>query len=281
MCRKILTSQTVWEFTVYLQNEERAGATIEKYRRDVREFSAWLGGREVTKEAVLTWREYLLDKGRRPVTVNAKLSALNTLFRFKGWTECRIKFLKIQRRIFRDQSRELDRDDYARLLKAACAMGRQRILLVMETICSTGIRVSELRYVTVEAIKRGCMEVRLKGKIRHVLLPDKLCRKLLKYAKKKNVDSGEIFITGSGAGVSRKQIWREMKSLCEKAGVTASKVFPHNLRHLFAVLFYKACRDIVKLADVLGHSSVETTRTYLISTGKEHARWIERLGLIS
>ena len=279
MCQKILTNQTVQEFTIYLKKEERAEATVEKYQRDVREFAAWLGGGEVTKEAVLTWREHLLEKGRCPVTVNAKLSALNTLFQFMGCPECRIKYLKIQRRAFRDQSRELTRDEYGQLLAAADS--RPRTLLVMETICSTGIRVSELRYVTVEAVRRGYMEVRLKGKIRSVLLPNKLCRKLLKYAKKKCIASGEIFVTRSGAGLSRKQIWKEMKSLCEKAGVESSKVFPHNLRHLFAVLFYKACKDVVKLADVLGHSSVETTRVYLITTGQEHARWIERLGLIS
>lgn len=152
--------------------------------------------------------------------------------------------------------------------------------MAMEAICATGIRVSELRYFTVEAIQRGCIEVRLKGKIRRVLLPSKLCRKLLKYTKRRRIASGEIFITKSGTGISRKQVWREMKSLCQKAGVDASKVFPHNLRHLFAILFYKACKDLVKLADVLGHSSVETTRIYLISTGKEHAHWIEQLGLI-
>lgn len=281
MGQTILTAKTIQEFTTHLQSEERAGATIEKYRRDVREFAVWLGGGAVTKEAVLAWREHLLDTGRRPVTVNAKLSALNSLFEFMGRTEYRAKYLKIQRSVFRDQSRELTKGDYERLLDAACSMDRERILLAMESICATGIRVSELRYVTVEAVQNGRVEVRLKGKIRSVLLPGKLCRKLIKYAKKKRVVSGEIFITRSGAAVSRKQIWREMKALCEKAGVDASKVYPHNLRHLFAVLYYKACKDIVKLADVLGHSSVETTRIYLVSTGKEHARWIERLGLIS
>lgn len=281
MCQKILTEQTIREFIIYLQNEERSAATIEKYRRDVREFAAWLDGGEVTKEAVLTWREHLLEKRRCPATVNAKLSALNTLFRFRGWAECRVRYLRVQRRTFREQSRELTRDDYKRLLEAACSAGRQRIRMVMETICATGIRVSELRCITVEAVRSGCMEVRLKGKIRRVFLPNKLCRKLLEYAGKTHVSSGEIFVTRSGAGVSRKQIWREMKSLCEKAGVETSRVFPHNLRHLFAVVFYKASKDIVKLADVLGHSSVETTRIYLISTGKEHARCMERLGLVS
>ena len=276
-----MTAQAVRAFARHLENEERAGATVEKYRRDAGEFAAWLDGGEVTKEAVLAWREHLAGMGRRPATVNAKLSALNSLFQFMGWEECRVKFLKVQRQVFRDQSRELTRDDYRRLLDAARSMDKERTLLAMETICATGMRVSELRYVTAEAARTGCAEVRLKGKIRRVLLPGKLCRKLLKYAKKKRVASGEIFVTKSGAAVSRKQVWREMKSLCEKAGVNQSKVFPHNLRHLFAVLFYRASKDLVKLADVLGHSSVETTRLYLVTTGREHARWIEGLDLIS
>lgn len=281
MERRTLTDRTIQAFTVHLRNEERAGATVEKYLRDTREFAAWLDGGEVSKEIVLEWREYLLRDGRSPVTVNAKLSALNSLFYFLGWTDCRVKYFKIQRRVFRDLSKELTRSDFERLLETARSLGRERILLAMEAICATGIRVSELRYITVEAAQSGSMEVRMKGKIRPVLLPDKLCRKLLKYAKKKKVASGEIFLTRSGAGLSRKQIWREMKALCEKAGVEATKVFPHNLRHLFATLFYKACKDIVKLADVLGHSSIETTRIYLISTGKEHARWLDRLGLVT
>lgn len=281
MMQKTLTGTAIQSFAAHLRSEERAGATVEKYLRDTREFAAWLDGREAGRETVLEWREHLLQKGRSPVTINAKLSALNSLFLFLGWENCRVKYFKIQRRAFRDQSRELTRGDFERLLETARSLGRERILLAMEAVCATGIRVSELRYLTVEAVQNGSMEVRLKGKVRPVFLPDKLCRKLLKYAKKKKIASGEIFITGNGTGLSRKQIWREMKSLGEKAGVEATKVFPHNLRHLFATLFYKSCKDIVKLADVLGHSSIDTTRIYLISTGKEHARWLNRLGLIS
>lgn len=281
MEQRILTDRTIQAFIVHLQNEERAEATVEKYWRDTKEFALWLSGGEVNKEAVLEWREHLLHEGRSPVTVNAKMSALNSLFSFVGWADCRVKYFKIQRRIFRDQSKELTRGDFERLLETARALGRERILLVMESICATGIRVSELHYLTVAAVRNGSMEVRMKGKIRPVLMPNKLCRKLLKYAKKQKIASGEIFITESGTGLSRKQIWREMKSLCKEAGVEASKVFPHNLRHLFATLFYKVCKDIVKLADVLGHSSIETTRIYLISTGKEHARWLDRLGLVT
>lgn len=208
------------------------------------------------------------------------LAALNGFFRFLGWEECRVKFLKIQRKPFRDPGRELSRAEYQRLIFTAQKRGQDRLALLLEAIGGTGIRVSEVRYLTVEAARAGRAEISLKGKIRTILIPGKLCRKLLKYAKKRKIASGEIFLTGSGKGLSRKQIWAEMKRLCKWAGVEESKVFPHNLRHLFATVFYKASRDIVKLADVLGHSSIETTRIYLISTGAEHARQLERLGLV-
>ena len=231
--------------------------------------------------AAARWRDSLLAKGLSPATVNAKLCALNGLFRFLGWNDCRVKFLKIQRRAFRDPVRELSLADYHRLLDAAQRRGQARLALLLETICATGVRVSEVRFLTVEAAKRGRADVALKGKIRTILLPRKLCRKLLKYAGKQKTASGEIFLTRGGRGLSRKQIWREMKGLCKTAGVEPSKVFPHNLRHLFAVTFYRATRDLVKLADVLGHSCVDTTRIYLMTTGAEHARQLERLGLVS
>ena len=189
--------------------------------------------------------------------------------------------MKVQRRAFRDADRELTRQEYVRLLEAARTLGRRRTELLLETICSTGIRVSEVRYITVEAAARGRAEVALKGKVRTILLPAKLCRKLLRYGKKQKIASGEIFLSEDGRPISRCRIWREMKQLCETAGVEPSKVFPHNLRHLFAAAFYQATGDIVKLADVLGHSSINTTRIYLLSTGEEHARCLERLGLVS
>ena len=192
-----------------------------------------------------------------------------------------MRFLKIQRRLFREPDRELDRSDYLRLIRTARQQGKKRLALLMETICATGIRVSEVPYITLEAAQAGKAEIALKGKIRTILLPSRLCRKLLTFAKKNKTASGEIFLTRSGKSLSRKQIWAEMKSLCREAGVAPSKVFPHNLRHLFARCFYQACRDVAKLADVLGHSSIETTRIYLISTGAEHARTLDRLRLIS
>ena len=278
--RQISGSQ-IAAYGSYLRAEERSPGTVEKYLRDVRAFARWLGGRPVTKELAAGWKEHLLEQGYAPVTINAMLTALNRFFAFAGWDACRVKFLKIQRRLFRDDSRELTRPEYDRLLAAAREQGRERLALLLETICATGIRVSEVRYVTVETARTGRAEIALKGKIRTILLPGKLCRKLLKYARRQKIASGEIFLTRSGRGLSRKQIWAEMKSLCAKAGVAPTKVFPHNLRHLFARTFYRVCRDVARLADVLGHSSIETTRIYLISTGTEHAAALERLGLVS
>ena len=268
------------EFAAYLKSEERCAGTVEKYLRDVSGFVVWLAERDLTKEQTTLWKEYLLET-HKPVTVNSMLSALNGFLRFIGREDCRVRFLRIQRRLFRDMSREMTRQDYNRLLETARQSGRKRLALLMETICATGIRVSELRFITVEALRRGRAEVALKGKIRTILLPHKLCRKLLNYAKKQKTISGEVFLAGNGMSISRKRVWAEMKALCREAGVAPTKVFPHNLRHLFARVFYHACRDIVQLADVLGHSSVETTRIYLISTGDEHARQIERLRLVS
>ena len=209
------------------------------------------------------------------------LAALNGLFHFLGWNEVRAKFLKIQRKMFRDSGRELTRADYDALVAAAHERGQERLALLMETICATGIRVSEVRYITVETVRQGRAEVSLKDKIRVIMLPAKLCRKLLKYAGKNKTVSSEIFLTRNGNPLTRRQIWAEMKALCKYAGVEASKVFPHNLRHLFATAFYRACKDIAKLADVLGHSSIETTRIYLLTSGAEHQRQLDRLGFVS
>ena len=280
MKERVLTLEQLAAYDGHLRLEEKSAATIEKYLRDIRAFALWLDGRPVTKEAVTGWKERLLAERRAPSTVNAALSALNGLFRFLGWEGCRARFVKVQRRLFRDDSRELTRPEYLRLLETARTQGRERLALLLETICGTGIRVSEVRYVTVEAVYRGRAEISLKGKIRTILLPGKLCRKLLKYARKQKIASGEIFLTRNEKGISRRQIWAEMKALCDKAGVAPSKVFPHNLRHLFARTFYRVCRDVAKLADVLGHSSIETTRIYLISTGTEHAGTLARLGLV-
>ena len=274
------TVEQIREFSRYLREEERETATIDKYSRDVKDFFIWLKDREISRERIAEWKQHLRRVGRKPVTINGKLSALNKFLSFLGRNDCRIKYLKIQRRLFRSTEKQLSKQEYIRLMETAHSLGRERLALLMETICATGIRVSEVKYITAEAIRAGRTEIALKGKIRTILLPGKLCRKLKKYAGKRKIVSGEVFLTRNGKGMSRRQIWAEMKSLCEKAGVAPSKVFPHNLRHLFAQTFYRVCRDVAKLADVLGHSSIETTRLYLISTEAEHVRQMERMGLI-
>lgn len=273
-------SEQLQIFRAELRQEGRSPGTVEKYLRDVCAFSAWLKGREAGRETAVLWKEALLERGLAPATINSMLAALNKFFAVFGWIECRVKPLRIQRRMFRDASRELTRQEYIRLLDTARTLGRERLELLLETICATGIRVSEVRYITVEAACRGRTEISLKGKIRMILLPSKLCRKLLKYAKKKRIASGEIFLTRGGRSLSRKQVWTEMKAICGRAGVAAKKVFPHNLRHLFARTFYSACRDVVKLAGVLGHSSIETTRIYLMTTEAEHLKTLDLLRLI-
>lgn len=278
---RTLSSEEIQAFGEYLRHEERSCGTIEKYLRDVHAFAIWLGGDKVTKETVIKWRDSLLNRGYAPVTVNSMLAAVNSAFHFLDWKDCCVKALKIQRRVFRDQNRELSRGEYVKLINTAHRIGNLRLELLMETICATGIRVSEVQYITVGAARQGRAEISLKGKIRIILIPGKLAKKLLKYAQKQKIAFGEIFLTKSGKSLSRRQIWAEMKGICQKAGVEGSKVFPHNLRHLFARMFYQVCRDIAKLADVLGHSSIETTRIYLISTGKEHASQLDKLRLVN
>ena len=280
MAELTISSNQLAAYAAYLHTEERSPGTVEKYLRDVQAFARWLDGRPVTRELAAGWKEYLHSQGYAPVTINAMLAALNSLLRFLGREDCRVKFLKIQRRLFREAGRELTRPEYERLLMAARERGQDRLALLMETICATGIRVSEVRYLTVEAARRGRAEIALKGKIRTILIPNKLCRKLLKYTGKHKTVSGEIFLTRNGTSMSRRQIWAELKRLCQYAGVESTKVFPHNLRHLFATTFYKVCKDIARLADVLGHSSIETTRIYLLTSGREHARQLDRLGLV-
>ena len=281
MEHRIINRKALEAFARALLEQERSSGTIEKYFRDVRAFTVWLGGSEVTRERAAAWRDSLLERGYAPVTVNSMVAAVNQFFTFLGWEDCKVKALKLQRKLFRDDRRELTREEYERLLTAAHSLGRERLALLLETICSTGIRVSEVRYITVEAAQAGKAEIALKGKLRTILLPGKLCRKLKKYARTQKTASGEIFLTRSGKSLSRRQIWAELKRLCKHAGVEASKVFPHNLRHLFATTFYKACKDIARLADVLGHSSIETTRIYLVTSGAEHAKALARLGLVS
>ena len=277
---RIITAGAVAAFRRHLLDRERGAATVEKYTGEVGRFAAFLQGAAVTRDAAARWKAHLLAAGYRPATINGKLTALDRFFTFQGWEECKVQHLKLQRRMFREEGRELSRAEYQRLLAAAEGTGRERLALLMEAICATGIRVSEVRYLTVAAARQGKAEIALKGKIRTILIPQKLCRKLLKYAKKQKIAAGEIFLTRGGNSIGRKQIWAEMKAVCQTAGVAPSKVFPHNLRHLFARTFYRVCRDVARLADVLGHSSIETTRIYLISTGAEHEKTLSRLHLM-
>ena len=276
----IITQAQIEAYCAALWSDERSAGTVAKYRRDVTAFADWLAGRAATKESAAGWKAHLLEHHYAPRTVNSMLAAVNGFFKFAGWN-IRVKFLKVQRQLFRDTARELTRAEYDRLLTAAQSSGQERLALIMETLCATGIRVSELRYITVEAAEAGRATVSLKGKIRTILLSTKLCRKLLKYARKQKIASGEVFLTKSGKPITRRQVWYELKRLCKAAGVESSKVFPHNFRHLFATIFYRACKDIARLADVLGHSSIETTRIYLTVSGTEQARQLDRLGLVS
>lgn len=262
-----------------LSREEKSAGTRGKYGRDLRMLCGWLAGKPLAQERITAWKAELLRRGYAARTVNSMLAAVNGFCAFMRWP-LRARYLKVQRQIFRDAARDLTRGDYEKLAETAMRTGQRRLALVMETICATGIRVSELRYITVTTAGRGRTDIALKGKIRTILIPRKLAKKLLGYARAEGITEGEIFRTRTGHGLSRRQIWYELKRLSQTAGVEASRIFPHNLRHLFAVTFYKASRDIVKLADVLGHSSIETTRIYLISTGAEHQRQLERLGLI-
>ncbi|MCG4657152.1 tyrosine-type recombinase/integrase [Flavonifractor plautii] len=276
----IITTEHIDAYCLSLLADERAAGTVAKYRRDLTAFVRWLEGRAVTKESAAGWKAHLMNHGYAPRTINSMLAAINGFFRFMDWG-IRVKFLKIQRQLFRDPAREMTREEYTRLLTTARETGQERLALIMETLCATGIRISELRYITVEAAKDGRATIALKGKIRTILLPTKLHRKLVKYAKKEKIASGAIFRTKSGKPISRRQVWYELKRLCQAAGVEPTKVFPHNFRHLFATTFYKACKDIARLADVLGHSNIETTRIYLAVSGEEQTRQLDRLGLVS
>ncbi len=268
------------DYADWLIQEERSAATAEKYLRSLRRFALWLNERPLCKTNVLAWRAHLQEKGYAPGTINTMLAALHSYFRLADITDCSVKYLRVQRSLFRDSDRALSLDDYHRLVRAAHSIGQHQLALIIETICATGIRVSELRHITTEALANGRADITLKGKIRVILLPRPLCKKLTHFAAKNKTVSGEIFLTRNGRSLSRKQIWAEMKSLARLAHVAASKVFPHNLRHLFARVYYKATRDVAQLADVLGHSSIETTRIYLIATGAEHMRNLENLQLV-
>lgn len=278
MEERILTEEKVRAFLEHLGWEEKSSATREKYLRDVERFRLFLGGTSVTREAVSGWKESLVERGYAPRSVNSMLASVNSLLSFLGWQACRTKNLRLQRQTYCAEEKELTRAEYLRLLEAA--RGRPRLQLALQTICATGIRVSELRCFTVEAVRRGEIRVACKGKTRVILIPGKLRNKLLAYARERKAVTGAVFSGSDGKEWNRSSIWRQMKALCCAARVKPSKVFPHNLRKLFARTFYAARKDIAGLADILGHSSINTTRIYIMSTGKEYRRQLERLGLL-
>ena len=277
---RVITNEIVSNFKLYLYEEERSDNTIEKYMRDIRFFCEWLGDKGVDKSLVLAYKNELC-KRYQPASVNSILSSLNALFMFMNWYELKVKTLKIQRRIFADKEKELTKAEYDRLLSAAKYKKNERLYYLMQTIGSTGIRISELKYVTVDAVNAGQAVINCKGKIRQVFLPKQLCIMLKAYIKQRNIKNGSVFITRSGKPLDRSTVWKMLKSLCKSANVPKDKVFPHNFRHLFARTFYSLQKDIVRLADILGHSSINTTRIYTIETGEIHCRQIQRLGLLN
>lgn len=277
---RFLTDKLVAEFSAHLKNEEKSKNTTEKYLRDVRTFAEYLGGAEITKETVIAYKSRLLAENYAARSINSMLASLNSLFSFLNWMDCRVKSIKLQRQVYCPEEKELTKAEYMRLVNTAKQKNNERLNLILQTICGTGIRVSELEYITVEAAKSGKAVVALKGKTRSVFLVKELQKKLLRYATEQNISSGTIFITRNGKPISRTNIWREMKGLCQEAGVHPQKVFPHNLRHLFARVFYGIEKDLAKLADILGHSSINTTRIYIISTGSEHRKRMEHMHLI-
>lgn len=265
------------EYRQYLMEEERSEATVEKYLRDAQKFILWLGDRELTKQAVVEFKQSLLPD-YKIASANSILSAVNSYLTFLGRTDCRVKIYKYQPEAFCPEEKELTKEEYERLLNAS--RDNPQLNLLMQTICATGIRVSEHKFITVEAAKAGKAVVRNKGKSRTVWLPKKLCKALLKYAKKQKIQSGSIFVTKHGNPLDRSRIWAMMKKLCQAARVLAEKVFPHNLRHLFARMYYTLEKDIARLADILGHSSINTTRIYTRESGEVHRRQIERMPLL-
>ena len=276
---RIITNSMIEEFENYLHSDEKSDNTIEKYLRDVRAFCMFAEASEISKAVVMEFKASLVES-YKVTSANSMIAAVNAFLRFMGWVDCCIKQFKVQKKAFCSEEKELTKAEYIRLVNAAKQEGNERLNLILQTICGTGIRVSELQFITVEAVRKGESVVSCKNKTRTVFIVRELQKKLLNYIKSKGITSGCIFITKSGKPMSRCNIWREMKALCEQAGVSPNKVFPHNLRHLFARTFYGIEKDIAKLADILGHSSINTTRIYIITTGAEHKRKMENMRLI-
>ena len=278
MTENTVSYQHLMAFREVLVREEKSPATVEKYLRDARVFAAYVADREITKELTLHYKQELQQRQYSLRSVNSMLAALNRLLEFLGRGDCRVRALRCQRQIYCAPEKELTKAEYMRLVEAS--KGQKQLNLVIQTICGTGIRISELKCFTLEEVRRGEVTVRCKNKTRVILLPGKLRRLLLEYARGQGIRTGCIFVTKGGNPLDRSNIWAQMKRLCVGAGVAPGKVFPHNLRKLFARTFYGLEKDIAKLADILGHSSIDTTRIYIMTSGAEHRKKIERLGLV-
>lgn len=277
---RILNEKVINNFERHLRMDEKSDNTIEKYLRDVSAFTKFIGGKDISKEIVIEYKQNLMDNGYAIKSINSMLASINSLFDYLEWNDCKVKSIKIQNQVFCSEEKELTKAEYIRLVNSAKSKGKERLGLIIQTICGTGIRVSELQFITVEAVQNGEAVVSLKGKTRTVFIVRELQKKLLRYIKEQGIKNGCVFVTRTGKPISRTNIWREMKSLCKQANVNPSKVFPHNLRHLFARVFYGIEKDIAKLADILGHSSINTTRIYIMSTGTEHRQRMENMRLI-
>ena len=279
--KRMITEEKILQYQDYLYEEEKTTATIKKYICDLKKLMDYLSGREITKKLMVEYKEALRkEKGYRLTSINSFLVAANRFFEYMGWYDLRVKTYRIQKEIFVPENRDLSKAEYKKLVQAAMKKGKKRLAMILQTICAAGIRISELSCVTVESVLEGIVEIYCKGKQRVVLLPRKLQKKLLRYIQEKGIKSGILFCTSSGKPVDRSNIWKEMKGLCEEAEVTEEKVYPHNLRHLFAKEFYAVEKDIAKLADILGHSSVETTRIYIKSTSAEHQKQLNMMELV-
>ncbi len=279
--KRMVKEKMLGRFETFLRTGEKSQATISKYLCDIRKLMNYARGREVDKGLVLSYKEKLLEEdGYKVSSINSFLAAANCFFGYMGWHDLKVKAYKVQQEAFYPENKCLSKEEYFRLVKEAKRRGKGRLAMILQTICATGIRVSELGAVTVEAVKGDSVVVHNKGKVRTVLLPDSLRKELLYYISRKGIKKGIVFCTSSGKAVDRSNVWREMKELCKEAGVEECKVFPHNLRHLFAQCFYGIKKDIVKLADILGHSSIDTTRIYTKTTSREHRKQLDQMGLV-
>ena len=276
----LISRESITSFRAYLYERESSEATVSKYLRDVEQLRAFCGECVEDKSTLITFKQDLQRRGYAASSINSMLAAVNRFLEFAGRPEWKLRFLKVQRTTFSDGKRELTQREYERLLGAARKMRDERLALLVQTICATGIRVSELRAITVESLRSGQAEIHNKGRIRVILLPRKLCRELESYCRRREIHNGQVFVTRTGNSLDRSNIWKSMKRLAALAKVELGKVFPHNLRHLFARTYYKAYKDIVRLADILGHASIDTTRIYTSRTGAEQQRQIERLPLL-